>query len=102
MATKSVPFQLTVTEVPVPPDFFPRIDPTAQDVPQGTPALYQVAFDAVGGFAGVVTLAVSGLPEGAVATFDKTVIGVGETAMLTIETAGVVLGTYDLALEATV
>jgi hypothetical protein len=94
--TKSVPFMLEVTPAP---DFFPAILPTSLSVAKGVVAVYNVTFTAAGGFTGPVTLAALNLPAGAVATFDKPSINLGETAALSITTAGVALGTYSPSVE---
>ncbi len=99
---KTVPFSLIVEELPPQEDYFPGIAPASQAVPQGTPALYTVSLSVVGGFAGQVALSVTDLPQNATATFDKSVIGASDVAILTVETAGVVAGSYDMALVATV
>jgi hypothetical protein len=98
MAIKPVSFTLSVTDAP---DFFPAINPTTLSVAKGIVAVYHVSFTAAGGFAGPVTLAVKNLPVGAIGTFDKTSINVGETATLSIATAAVALGTYTPSVEAT-
>ena len=99
MATKkSVSFTLVVSAAP---DFFPAILPSSLSVAKGVVAVYQITFTAQGGFAGPVTLAVLNLPTGAVATFDKTSINVTETAVLSITTSSVALGTFSLSVEGT-
>jgi hypothetical protein len=99
MATKkTVLFTLVVTASP---DFFPAIVPSSLSVAKGVVAVYSVSFTAQGGFTGPVTLAVLNLPAGAVATFDKTSINVTETAVLSITTAAVALGTFSLSVEGT-
>jgi hypothetical protein len=99
MATKkTVLFTLVVTASP---DFFPAIVPSSLSVAKGIVAVYQITFSAQGGFAGPVTLAVLNLPTGAVATFDKTSINVTETAILSIATVNVSLGTFSLSVEGT-
>jgi hypothetical protein len=95
---KTVLFTLAVTASP---DFFPAILPTSLSVAKGVVAIYSVSFTAQGGFTGPVTLAVLNLPTGAVATFDKTSINVTETAILSITTVSVALGTFSLSVEGT-
>ena len=81
-------------------DFFPAISPTSLSVVKGTIAVYRVSFTAQGGFMGPVTLAVKNLPLGAVATFSKTSISLGEISTLSITTAKVGIGTYSGYIEA--
>jgi hypothetical protein len=81
-------------------DFFPAISPTSLSVIKGTVAAYRISFTAQGGFTGLVTLAVKNLPLGAVATFSKTSISLGETSTLSITTARVSIGTYSSYVEA--
>ena len=45
--------------------------------------------------------AVTGLPTGAVATFSKPSINVGETSTLSITTTNVAVGTFNLTLTGT-
>jgi hypothetical protein len=98
MVTKKLGFILEVTAAP---DFFPAIDPASRSVAQGRLAFYNITVSAQGGFVGPVALVVSGLPDGAVATFDKPSVNAGETAVLTIATEGVAPGSYAPAIEAT-
>lgn len=100
MTTKTVPFVLVVQEVPPQPDFFPGIDPATATVLQGSVATYACSFTGVAGFTGPVTLAVSGLPEGVLASFDLNPIMLEQTATLTIATVDLAVGQYDLTLEA--
>lgn len=96
--TKPVSFTLVVTAVP---DFFPAITPLSLSVAKGVVAVYQVSFTAQGGFAGPVSLAVINLPAGAVGTFDKPSITLGEALTLSIMTSGVAVGSYSPSIEAT-
>jgi hypothetical protein len=97
---KLVPFTLQVKEVPVAPDYFPAIDPAVQAVLQGTVAAFQVSLSTVGDFAAPVTLAILGLPAGALAGFDVNPLLPGGVSVLTIQTTGVAPGDYDLQLQA--
>jgi hypothetical protein len=96
--TKPVSFTLEVTPAP---DFFPAIAPASLSVAKGVVAVYNVSFTAQGGFTGPVSLAVKNLPSGAIGTFDKTSINVGETAVLSIATSGVAVGSYSPSVEGT-
>jgi len=98
MAVKTIPFTLAVTAAP---DFFPAIAPTSLSVVKGVVAVYNVTVTGAGGFTGPVALAVLGLPVGAVGTFDKTSINVGETSVLSITTSSVAIGSYSPSIEAT-
>ena len=98
---KTVNFTLTVTEAPATPDFFPSVDPADLSVVQGTVAQYLVHITPVAGFYGLVQFAVTGLPAGAVAFFDTNPALPTDLVTLTIGTANLDVGTYQLALEAT-
>lgn len=98
MAIKTVPFTLEVTAVP---DFFPAIAPTSRSVAKGIVAVYNITFTAQGGFTGPVTLAAKNLPTGAVASFDKMSINLGEISVLSIATANIALGSYSPSVDAT-
>ena len=98
--SKNLPFTLVVTEAPAQPDFFPAFDAPDQTVPQGTVAAYLLSFTAAGGFDGLIALGVTGLPDGAVATFDNNPVEIGDLATLRITTVGVMPETYNLTLTA--
>lgn len=98
MAIKSVPFTLEVTAAP---DFFPAIAPVSLSVAKGVVAVYNITFTAQGGFTGPVSLIAKNLPTGAVGTFDKPSINVGETSRLSITTSGVAVGSYSPSIEGT-
>jgi hypothetical protein len=77
--------------------------PTSRSVTQGTSASYNVVVQPTGGFAGNVSLSISGLPAGATATFSPAIIAVGpgsSPASLDVSTTSATpLGTYSLSLQ---
>lgn len=80
--------------------FFVDAAPTAVEICSPDDAVYTVT--ATESFAGDVTLSVSNLPAGAMATFAENPIAPGGTTTLTISnTSAVAAGTYTLNLEGT-
>jgi YVTN family beta-propeller protein len=59
-----------------------------QTVTAGQPAMYTIGTPAVGGFTGQITFAASGLPTGAVASFNPPMVAPGTSTVLTITTTG--------------
>ncbi len=85
------------------PDFFPLVLPATQTVNAATSATYTVHLNPVQGFNGAVTLAASGLPVGATATFSPNpATGGAASSTLTVAVgAGVAGGTYAFTITAT-
>jgi hypothetical protein len=79
---------LTVTAQPPPPSFTLSAGPGTQTVAAGNATSYTASVGAVSGFTGVVTLGVSGLPTGAVASFSPTTVSGSGTSTLTVTTSG--------------
>ena len=79
----------TVTLVVNPPaagDFSLSVSPASLSIKQGTSGSYTITITRTGGFAGAVTLSVSGLPAGATAVFSPNPAG-GTTSTLTVTAA---------------
>lgn len=75
-------------EGPTGPSFSLTVTPPARTVAPGQPAAYAATLTAQGGFDADVTLSMSGLPAGAAAAFDPSVLtptagGAGSTIMVT-------------------
>jgi len=70
-------------------DFGGSINPTIQNVAQGSSAVYPITITPSGGFTGSVFLSVSGLPAGATASFSvNPITGGSGTSNLTVTTSG--------------
>ncbi len=69
------------------PDFAIGVAPTSQTVAAGSPTSYTVTTAVNAGFSGTVNLAASGLPSGAIATFNPTSITGAGNSTLTITTS---------------
>jgi subtilisin family serine protease len=80
---------------PPAPDFSLSISPGSVNVPRpGGTATYTVTITRTGGFAGLVTLSVSGLPVGAIGTFNPNPVS-GSSSTLTVTVSGATArGTY--------
>jgi len=84
------------------PDFAVSATPSSQNVPQGNSTSYTVNVASSGGFAGTVGLSVSGLPQGATATFNPTSITTSGSSMLSVSTLNSTpVGSYPLTITAT-
>lgn len=85
----SKPYSPVVKGGPVvTPDFTVAVTPSSVSVAQGATANYTVTLTSIGGFASPITLAASGLPVGAAATFGAlTVTATGATATLAVSTS---------------
>jgi len=71
---------------PPAPDFTVSISPTSQSVAQGQSTSYTVGVNRAGGFAGSVSLSVSGLPAGAGGSFSPNPAA-GSSSTLTVTTS---------------
>src|SRR5438105_1126637 len=69
-------------------DFTIAVSPISQTGVAGTSFAYTVTISKVGGFSGVVTFSMSGLPTGATATFSPTTVTGSGTSTLTVATTG--------------
>ena len=76
-----------VATAPPAPDFTIAAAPGSQSVSQGSATSYSVTIGATSGFAGTVSLAVSGLPANATASFTPPSVSGSGTATLNVTTA---------------
>jgi len=84
------------------PDFSVSATPSAQTVVQGTSTSYTVTVAPSGGFTGMVSLSVSGLPQGAQASFTPSSITTSGSSTLSISTLiSTPSGSYPLTITAT-
>jgi hypothetical protein len=91
-----------VSATPASPDFSVSATPTSQNVAQGNGTSYTVNLAPSGGFAGTVGLSVSGLPQGATATFNPTSITTSGSSTLSVSTlSSTPAGSYPLTITAT-
>jgi subtilisin family serine protease len=89
-------------QVSGPPTFTLDATPPANTVALGGTASYTLAVAAQNGFAGNVTLSVSGLPSGARATFSANPVkGAGSSVMKIVTTGGTRRGTFTLTVSGT-
>jgi uncharacterized membrane protein len=83
-------------------DFSLSATPSSQTVAAGTGTSYTVFTTAINGFAGTVSLSISGVPSGATATFNPTSINGAGSSTLTMTTAtSTPGGTYTLTITGT-
>jgi len=84
-------------------DFSGTVTPVFQTVVPGGTTTFQIAIFPISGFTQDVSLGISGLPTGATASFNPTVIAGGNgSAVLTVSMPGSTpTGTYRLPIEAT-
>jgi uncharacterized membrane protein len=84
------------------PDFSVSAIPSSQSVVQGNSASYTINVAASNGFTGTVGLSVSGLPQGATASFNPTSITTSGSSTLTASTSSTTpVGSYPLTITAT-
>jgi hypothetical protein len=85
----------------VQPTFTLSASPTSQTVNAGSSTSYSVTTAAQGGFSGMVTLSISGLPAGATSSFSANPIVAGSGSTLTVNTSSTTTGTSNLTITAT-
>jgi hypothetical protein len=95
----NAPGTLTANFSPLPPDFTVSVS-SGSPVLAGASLPLQVSVNALNGFTGKTTFAVTGLPAGATATFGPSPTGSGQTTM-TIQTAAGVNGNFSFTVIAT-
>ena len=84
------------------PDFSIAASPSSRSVPAGSTASYTATVAGSTGFSDVVTFAVSGLPNGASASFTpSSVTGSGSSTLNVTTTAATPGGTYQLTITGT-
>ncbi len=87
---------------PPAPDFSVAMTPASRTVPAGGSTTFSVAVTPANGFAGTVSLAVSGLPSGTSASFSPaTITGSGSTTLTITSTAGTPVGSPTLTITGT-
>jgi len=85
-----------------PADFGLSAAPASQSVTAGNSATFTATVTALNGFAGTVTLAASGVPAGATASFNPASITSAGSSILTVSTtAATAAGTYSLTVTGT-
>ena len=82
-------------------DFTLTANPASQSVAVGGRATYTISAAALSGFAGNITLSASGLPTGASASFNPTVIGASGSSTLTVTTGTNTTGSFTLTVTGT-
>ena len=93
---------LPATVATVNPDFGLTISPSSQSVQAGATTNYTATVTPMNGFSGTANLTVSGLPNGATASFSPAAIQTSGTSQLTIATTGSLApGTYPFTFAAT-
>lgn len=95
-AQKQVTFSVTVTQAA---DFGLSISPTTLTLTQGEVGYFTVTTSTVGGYAGDLRLALTGLPEGSY-TFTVNPLAAGSETTLAVNTATLEVQTYNCALTA--
>ena len=96
--TRTASGTLVVTP-PAQPDFTLTVSPASRTVAAGTSTTYTVSITATGGFAGAVTLSLTGLPAGAAASFSPNPAS-GTASTLTVTTsASTPAGTFGLTIS---
>ena len=83
------------------PDFHLALTPTQADVCAGATAQTTVSITSLAGFDQPVELSLTGLPPGGRATFQPAVIKPSMTSVLTINTANIASGSYELLVRGT-
>ena len=100
--SSGVPSVAKFVQVVAQPDFSVSATASTQSVTQGNGISYTVNVASSGGFAGAVGLSVSGLPQGATATFNPTSITTSGSSTLSISTlSSTSTGSYPLTITAT-
>jgi len=92
----------TITVQPVPPDFSLSASPASRTVVQGGGTAYTATVTAGAGFAGTVSLGVSGLPAGTTSSFNPASISTSGSSTLSVATSSSTpQGSYPLTITAT-
>ena len=95
-----------VVKAPPTPDFSVTLSPTSRSVRGGGSVDYTVTVTSLNGFAGAVSLVVSGLPSGSTGSFSPTSVTLNGTSLtgtviLTIRTAPNPRGTFSILVTGT-
>ncbi len=101
-ATHSTTFTLTVTGPPPPNDFSISASPNAASVAAGSPATSTIGTTVTSGAAQSVALSATGLPTGALVSFNPSTINSGSSSTMSITTAsGTAPGPYAVTVTGT-
>jgi hypothetical protein len=93
---------VNVTAGSLSPDFSISASPSSQTVAQGAGTSYTASVTAMNGFTGTVSLAVSGLPAGATASFNPaSETGSGSSTLSVSTSSTTPVGTYTLTITGT-
>src|SRR5262249_23038136 len=88
--------------VPPAPALFSPATAASRTVTQGNGTSYTVSTTSIGGFAGTLTLSVTGLPIDAVPTFTPASVAAGGSSTLSVTTASTTpTGSFPLTISAT-
>lgn len=100
--THTTTISLTVTSNAPPPDFTIAVSPTSLTVARGTTGHYTVTITGQNGFAGTVSLSVTGVPGRVTATFNPTSItGSGTSTLTVVVNRRATTGTRTLTIKGT-
>jgi hypothetical protein len=100
--SSGVPSIANFVQVTAQPDFSISATPSSQNVVQGNSTNYTVNIAPSNGFTGTVGLSVSGLPQGATATFNPSSVAGSGSSTLTVSTvASTPAGSYPLTITGT-
>jgi len=100
--SSGVPSVASFVQLDSQPDFSIAATPSSQTVVQGNSTTYTVNVVPSGGFTGNVTFSLSGLPQGANASFNPSSVTTSGSSTLTISTlASTAPGSYTLTITAT-
>jgi hypothetical protein len=100
-STRIASFTLPNCLTPATPDYSLSASPASQSVVQGAGTTYTVTVTRTGGFAGGVTMSVSGLPAGATATFSPNPTTTNASIMTVTTSATTPTGSYPLTITGT-
>jgi galactose oxidase-like protein len=97
--SSGVPSMATMIQIGQQPDFSVAATPLSQTVVQGNGTSYNVTITPSGGFSGTVSFSVSGLPQGASASFIPTSVNTSGSTTLSISASGSTpTGSYSLVV----
>jgi hypothetical protein len=100
--THTTTINLTVTSNAPPPNFTISVSPTSLSVARGSSGSYTVTITGQNGFAGTVSLSVSGLPSRVTGTFNPTTItGSGSSTLTVTVNRRATTGTRTLTITGT-
>ncbi len=83
------------------PDFSMSTTPSSQTVTSGSGTTYTTSTAGLNGFAGTISLSVSGVPAGASASFSSSSVTAGGSSTLNVSSGTAATGTYTLTVTGT-